>query len=478
MENKEIDRYVPVFQILFFLSLLTLYAIPCAGRFFYRDDFVGVFQARAASISQLWQGLFQVVPGNLFYRPIGNVSYSLDWLLWGPNSFMYFLHTIIWQLLSIYLIYKLVHLLTGNKHIAILSELLFLIYFPMNSGSVSLLSNRPAVMAVVFCLLSFYAFLKIRKEKKRKILFYTTSILSFTLAIFTKESAVLFVFVFMATDYLYFKGQKRLWGIYLFYFFILIARFLAGTMVKVASPFSGQIPDYAFVFGPNLVINLAYYTSWLLWPAAVLIISLWALSLKNHCKIELKKAFPFKISVFGLSFAFINLCIYLPFAEYRQLGWLHLSTIGMAIFLATPTYYFLNLILSRENARKNLIFITLTAIILFVSMGIIFLPSKLIERNLQAKYSKNFINDFSELHIGSNKKVYIVDIGSGHYRLSDTFISPMLNRDVLREALSLFLGDKTPKEIHLVEDLNDVKTNDTNTLIFYYKNGKILKEAP
>lgn len=470
--NRKI-KYTAIFQIIFFLSLFILYAVPSAGRFFYRDDFAGIFLSRIGSLGDLWRVIAQPLPGNVFYRPVGNISYSLDWFLWGPNAFMYFLHSILWQLLSIYLIYRIVKLMTGNEYIAMLSEALFLIYFPMNSGSVSLLSNRHSVMAVVFCLLSFYFFFKMRDEGKEKLRSRLISLVFFALAVFTKESSVPLVLVFAAADYLYFKAGKKLLADYLPYLAILILRYFAGIAAGVSLPLGRAVSDYNIVFRTHLINNLVYYLSWLLLPAAVVTATLYILSLMSGSKIDLKKAFPRQISAFGLSFAFINILIYLPFAGYRQLGWLHMSTIGMAMFLASPTYYFLDLLSLKRNFKKSLIFAAAVMIIFFIAICAVFLPSKLILRNEQAGYSKEFIRDFIQMDVESGKNVYVVDIGSKDFRLSDTFISPMMKRDVLYEAVILFLGSKTPKEIHLVDRVKDIKKIDSNTLILYYRNGKI-----
>lgn len=465
------------FQPIFFLSLFILYAVPSAGRFFYRDDFAGIFWSRIGSLGDLWRVIGRPLPGNVFYRPVGNILYSLDWFLWGPHAFMYFFHNILWQLLSIYLIYRLVKLMTGDEFMAILSEIFFLVYFPMNSGSVSLLSNRHSVMAIAFSLLSFYFFFKMREERVGKLKPLLISLLFFTLAIFTKESSVPMILVFAAADYLYFRGGKKLWADYLPYLAVLILRYFAGIAAGVSSPLSGAVSDYSFVLGANIISNLIYYLSWLLLPGAVVLATLYILSLISGSRIDLKKAFPWKISAFGFSFAFINTLIYLPFAGYRQLGWLHMSTIGMAIFLAAPACYFLDLLSSKRRFWKYLIFASAAVLIFLIMISASFLPSKLMLRNEQAGSSRKFISDFVKLNIGSGKKVYVVDIGSRDFRLSDTFVSPMMKRDVLHEAIFLFLGSKTPKEIHLVGSMKDIRKIDSNTVIIYYVNGK-LSESP
>ena len=255
----------------------------------------------------------------------------------------------------------------------------------------------------------------------------------------------------------------------------MIIRFFAGSAANVSLPLGGAVSDYSFVFGVNIINNLAYYVSWLILPVAVVTASLCSLCVINRVKIDWKKAFPREISAFGLTFALINVLPYLPFAEYRQLGWLHMSTIGMAIFLATPSYYFMDILLSRKNARQILIFVAAMISIFTIAVGAVFLPSKLILRNRQAGYSRQFIKDFTALNIGMNRSVYVVDIGSKDYRLSDTFISPMEGRDVLYEAICLFMGKRTPKEVHLVDKVQDLGRANTNTVILYYRNGKLLK---
>jgi hypothetical protein len=471
--DKKAKISISAFQAIFFLSLFILYAVPSAGRFFYRDDFAAVFWSRIGSLGDLWRVIGQPLPGNVFYRPVGNLSYSLDWALWGPNAFMYFLHSILWQLFSIYLIYKIIKLMTGNEYVAVLSEALFLLFFPLNSGSVSLLSNRHAVIAITFCLLSFYYFFKMRLGKGNGSASYPLSILFFALAVFTKELSVPLILVFMVADILYFRRGKTLWIHYLPYLAVLVLRYFAGAAAKVASPFGGTASDYSFVFGVNMLKNLVYYVSWLILPAAVVVAVLYILCLMNGLKIEREKAFPVKISLFALSFALINLLPYLPFAEYRQLGWLHMSTIGMAVFLASPTYYFLSLLSAKPNVKRTMILFGALIIVFFVAVGAVFLPSKLILRNRQAGYSKQFIRDFVKLKIRADRTVYVVDIGSKDYRLSDTFISPMAKKDVLYEAIYLFMRDKAPKEIHLADKAADIRKAGPRTVILFYRDGQL-----
>jgi hypothetical protein len=346
----------------------------------------------------------------------------------------------------------------------------------MNSGSVSLLSNRQSVMAITFCLLSFYSFFKMRLGRAGGSVAYLLSILFFALAVFTKESAIPLILVFMAADLLYFLPANKLWIHYVPYFAVLVLRYIAAAAARVSLPFGGTVPDYQYILGMNILNNLVYYLSWLLLPAVVVIAALYLLSAINKLKIDMDKAFPREISIFGLSFAIINVLLYLPFAGYRQLGWMHMSTIGMVIFLASPTYYFLGLLSSKRGAKRPLMFAAVIVVVFLIVISAIFLPSKLILRNKQAGHSKRFISDFVRSNIGNQKKVYIVDIGSKDFRLSDTFVSPMTKKDVLYQAIFLFIGDKAPKDIHLVGDAKDIGRIDANTVILYYRDGKLLRK--
>jgi hypothetical protein len=333
-------------------------------------------------------------------------------------------------------------------------------------------------MSAVFCLLSFYGFLKMRQETAKNLWWQTVSVFFFGLALFTKESSVPFLLVFMTADLLYFKGQKWLWHIYPAYLLFILSRLLAGFMVKTPLPIGTASSTYSFVLGTNIIANLVYYLGWLLLPAAIILFSLWIVIKISGFKLDMGKAFPPALSIFGLSFAFINTLIYLPFADYRQLGWMQISTIGMAIFLATPTHYMLDLSFSKKSTRKNLVLAGLILIIFLIVISTLFLPSKLVKRNMQSDYAQAFIKDFAALNIGQEKKVYVIDMGSKEYKLIDTFYSPMAGREVLYESLALFLDKKIPKEVHLVENLSGVKAKGNDVVILYYKEKKILRNAP
>jgi hypothetical protein len=390
---------------------------------------------------------------------------------------MHYFQSILWQIFCIYLIYKLARLLTKNEIVAVSAELIFFFYFPMNSGAMSFIANRYTLVSAVFYLLAVISFFQLRTSATGNIKWRPLLTLFFVLSLFSKEMSVTFILTMGLIDLLYFSGQFNVIRSvdYIIIILIMAIRFYLNVVLGVVSPFSAQSGPYQWIMGFNIMNNLAYYTAWLLLPAVFIITSLCLLSIINKLDIEWKKAFPWEVSIFGLIFALINISIYLPFAGYRQLGWLFLSTIGMAIFLASPTCYFLALLSSKRNTRKSIIFAAVISVIFFISMGTTFFPEKIIKRGVQAGYSRKFINDFIKLNIGSEKKVYVVDIGTNNFRLADNFIAPMVKQDVLYEAVSLFIGKKTPKEVHLVDKAGDAGKGEADKIVLYYKNGKLFR---
>lgn len=208
-----------------------------------------------------------------FYRPVLMASFSLDYHLWGPDPFGYHVGNILIHLGNALLVYGLIRLIFRRELLAFLTAMLFALH-PVQTEAVTYISGRGDPLAAFFCLLSLYFFITyIDFEGYRRRLYFGASVLSFLLALFSKESAAILPLVLIFYEACFrrdgLKGKKS--AKYATYFAILlifgIIRYfvlldvkdtmMAGTFLSLSNRFC-LVP-------PIIVI----YLKLLLWPAGL-----------------------------------------------------------------------------------------------------------------------------------------------------------------------------------------------------------------
>jgi len=138
----------------------------------------------------------------LFYRPIQNLSYVIDYRAWGLNPFGYHLTNIFIHILNAVLVFFLVENIAKKRIISFLTALFFVCH-PVHYGAVTYLSGRADSLFALFFLISFLAFIKYREKLEARFLLIT--VLGFTLALLSKEMAVVTIFIFILYDVIYKK---------------------------------------------------------------------------------------------------------------------------------------------------------------------------------------------------------------------------------------------------------------------------------
>jgi tetratricopeptide (TPR) repeat protein len=132
-----------------------------------------------------------------FYRPVLMSSFSLDYNSWGLDPFGYHLSNILLHLANALLVYVLIRLIFRRKTLAFLTAALFVLH-PVQTEAVTYISGRADPLAAFFCLLSLYFFITyVNYGRFRRKLYFGISVLSFLLALLTKESAAIFPFILL-----------------------------------------------------------------------------------------------------------------------------------------------------------------------------------------------------------------------------------------------------------------------------------------
>jgi hypothetical protein len=123
-----------------------------------------------------------------YYRPIVNITYSVDYLLWGMNPAGFRTTNLILHVLACLALYGLLKLLTNQFLASVAATLAFGIH-PVMTEAVSVISNRNNMLVTLFALVSLYAFQ--RFQEKRNWYRLLISLIFYTAALFSKEFGVM-----------------------------------------------------------------------------------------------------------------------------------------------------------------------------------------------------------------------------------------------------------------------------------------------
>lgn len=132
------------------------------------------------------------------YRPLVLVSFMLDLSLWGLNPWGYHLTNILLHVLNSILTYILMGLYVSPTT-AFIGSVLFASH-PIHIGAVTYISGREELLASFFLLSGIISFLLSDRLQSR--LLYPASLMLLCLALFAKETAVIFPLLFVIADWM------------------------------------------------------------------------------------------------------------------------------------------------------------------------------------------------------------------------------------------------------------------------------------
>jgi tetratricopeptide (TPR) repeat protein len=153
-------------------------------------------------------------------RPVVNLTYALDYAMWGGSPFGYHVTSLLLHLVNIALVYLLTWRLTDDRArrapaavdqptpgvVAFVAALLFAVH-PMMTEAVGYIAGRAEVLCATFFLLAVLAMRRWMMGGRAGWL--VVSIASWLLALASKEIAVMFPFVILAYDRLVCPGSRE-----------------------------------------------------------------------------------------------------------------------------------------------------------------------------------------------------------------------------------------------------------------------------
>jgi len=143
--------------------------------------------------------------GGQFYRPLVALSHMVEYQLFGLEASFYHLTNIFLHGTSAVLVFFIMNFLLKKRSLALLTGILFAIH-PIHWEAVANIPGRSILLCAVFYLFSFYSFCRY-VSNDRSVRWYELSLISFSAALLSKESAVMLPAVLLF--YVWFLVDKK-----------------------------------------------------------------------------------------------------------------------------------------------------------------------------------------------------------------------------------------------------------------------------
>ncbi|OGX29772.1 MAG: hypothetical protein A2879_00040 [Omnitrophica WOR_2 bacterium RIFCSPHIGHO2_01_FULL_49_10] len=354
--DKNISANSKIAVILIVIFGFIVYANSFFNDFVYDDSFLVVKNSYIKS----WQNLKEIFVSHIFegsnrsgrfYRPLQSLSYVFDYSLWKLNPFGYHLTNTTLHILNAILAYFLINLLTKGRLISLVASILFVIH-PVQTEAVTYISGRSDLLGAFFLLSSLLLYIRYASSKRKNLLII--SLISFMLALLSREAAIIFPFILVLYNYYFIGKEKKIKLIPLLYFLIasiyillritvlefhttesnLSSLSLFTRLITSFKVFSSYLRLFIVPFGLHMERQVAVVKSFFEFQvilSTVLFFAILALILRSY-----KKERPIS---FGLSFYLLNLIPYsniYPLNAFMADHWLYFPSIGffMAISIA------------------------------------------------------------------------------------------------------------------------------------------------
>lgn len=134
------------------------------------------------------------------YRPLRDISYALDFAIWGDGPFGFHLTNILIHAGNTLLVFLIVRRLTGAVITAALVGVVFAVH-PLQPDAVTYISGRRDILFSLFYLTSFYSYLNYRRRGSWA--YFASFLICWGLSLMSKEMAVslpAFIFVWRFCD--------------------------------------------------------------------------------------------------------------------------------------------------------------------------------------------------------------------------------------------------------------------------------------
>ncbi|MDD5130235.1 MAG: tetratricopeptide repeat protein [Candidatus Omnitrophica bacterium] len=212
-------------------------------------------------------GIFEYWSGrpayDQMYRPLQMLSYYLDYNLWGLNPAGFRLTNLLLHFFNSVLVFYFIFLLFKNRFLAQAASLLFLVH-PVQISTVAYISARGDLLSGFFILSCCILFLNFLNSLDYRL--YFLSLLAGFLAFFSRENALLLIF--LLTLVFFISRQEKKKSGYLAGFGILYVVYFAIRFFALGP--AGMAVHPVYVTGILALVNfyniILHYLLLLFWP--------------------------------------------------------------------------------------------------------------------------------------------------------------------------------------------------------------------
>lgn len=178
-----------------FLLVVAVYASTLTHGFIWDDNFIiakNPLIEHLGNIPQFFLTEDTIEDSTGYYRPVTYISFAVDRAIWGGNPAGYHFTNLVLQICTVLLFYAVVRILFRKERLAFVAALIFALH-PVAGETVNFLSGgRNTLLSASFALLSLLFYIRNKQFP---------ALIAFTLAIFSKEFALLLPMVFLLYDY-------------------------------------------------------------------------------------------------------------------------------------------------------------------------------------------------------------------------------------------------------------------------------------
>lgn len=310
-----------------------------------------------------------------FYRPLQIFTYLIDNIIWKGNISGYHLTNILLHILVSLSVYWLIILLFNNRTLAWMTSILFITH-PVQTEAVSYISGRGDLLSSLFMFLCLIFYIIQASTQDWRL--FIIMLLSYTLAILSKENAIILPVLLLLYHYVFKKKIKlKLMApiicIAFFYFLLRPVRTTAlsfdfNVFLKRIPGFFVAITNYLRILFLPVNLHMEYgdkifnfmNPKAIFGVAASFLLLIYAFK-KNHAN---------KLFVFSVCWFFIALLphssVYPVSAFYMAEHWLYFSSLGFFLILAYAVFLLYNK--NNLNIFSKVIIISLITILSFLSI--------------------------------------------------------------------------------------------------------------
>ncbi|KJJ84951.1 transmembrane and TPR repeat-containing protein 1 [Candidatus Omnitrophus magneticus] len=206
-KNFSQNKYFYVFSATCIcLIVIFAYSSSLNGKFVWDDEFL----VENNNHIKKWNNIKDVLIKDIgaggddgpstYYRPIQMLTYMFDYSLWKLDVRGYHALSVVFHMLAGMALLWFINALFKNRVLAFLCGILYAAH-PIHVESVSYISARADTLSAIFILSGMALYLNFMKSKN--IFFYCLMILSYILAVLSKEVSVIFPILIIAYHYAY-----------------------------------------------------------------------------------------------------------------------------------------------------------------------------------------------------------------------------------------------------------------------------------